>query len=331
MRRLFTRKYPQCTHWRIEFNSNDSNLLRRLNVKYDYLCLRKENRYFLSNLRSRSIFNSWNSSSADRLRRNKKQTKINSLSIFFSGQLTPSNLTAYIVNAHTLSVTWDFPSNVNAIEKVYITVTQLGSKNRTILSQSLDNTVKKLDIPIHAHNPSSKRATISFRSYSNSLIVFFAGIHPNRTVLFSARCSDRNGQNSSTIEYQLYVNMFSKLRFLPLFFQCVKLLKICMDLMRKNKDIFISFTDDVVLTERHPVVKACIHTPMNGNHYYIWFMLHGEDTHKNDEKWSIDVQTKKKEPLVNSSKDLNEEDDEVLTFLEISRSRICSIKIKQSD
>lgn len=203
------------------------------------------------------------------MRRNKKQTKINSLSIFFSGQLTPSNLTAYIVNAHTLSVTWDFPSNVNAIEKVYITVTQLGSKNRTILSQSLDNTVKKLDIPIHAHNPSSKRATISFRSYSNSLIVFFAGIHPNRTVLFSARCSDRNGQNSSTIEYQLYVNMFSKLRFLPLFFQCVKLLKICMDLMRKNKDIFISFTDDVVLTERHPVVKACIHTPMNGNHYYI--------------------------------------------------------------
>ena len=75
---------------------------------------------------------------------------------FFSGQLTPSNLTAYIVNAHTLSVTWDLPPNVNAIERIYITVTELGAKNRTVLSQSLDNTVKKLDIPIHAHNPSSK-------------------------------------------------------------------------------------------------------------------------------------------------------------------------------
>lgn len=78
--------------------------------------------------------------------------------IFLSilGQLTPSNLTAYIVNSHTLSVTWDLPPNVNAIEKTYITAMELGSKNRTILSQSLDNTVKKLDIPIHAHNPSSK-------------------------------------------------------------------------------------------------------------------------------------------------------------------------------
>jgi hypothetical protein len=38
----------------------------------------------------------------------------------------------------------------------------------------------------------------------------FVGIHPNRTVLFSARCSDRNGQNSSTIEYEFYVNMYSK-------------------------------------------------------------------------------------------------------------------------
>lgn len=150
----------------------------------------------------------------------KKKTSIDS-SLLISGQLTPSNLTAYIVNTHTLSVTWDLPSNVNAIEKVYITATELGSKNRTILSQSLDNTVKKLDIPIHPHNPSSKStsnlAFVFFIPYWNSFI-FFVGIHPNRTVLFSARCSDRNGQNSSIIEYQLYVNMFSKFRFLPFSF-----------------------------------------------------------------------------------------------------------------
>lgn len=75
---------------------------------------------------------------------------------FFKGQLTPSNLTAYIVNSHTLSVTWDLPTNVNAIDKIYITVSELGQINRTIQSQSFDNTVKKLDIQINANDPFSK-------------------------------------------------------------------------------------------------------------------------------------------------------------------------------
>ncbi|CAF4536677.1 unnamed protein product, partial [Rotaria socialis] len=104
-------------------------------------------------------------------------------------QLTPSNLTAYVVNSHTLSVTWDLPSNVNAINKIYITVIELGRTNRTIQAQEFDNTIKKLDIQIDSNDP--------------------FGIHPNRTIHFSARCSDRNGQNSSIIEYQLYVNMLT--------------------------------------------------------------------------------------------------------------------------
>ncbi|CAF1015092.1 unnamed protein product [Rotaria sordida] len=104
-------------------------------------------------------------------------------------QLTPSNLTAYVVNAHTLSVTWDLPSNINAIDKIYITVIELGQTNRTIQSQSFDNTIKKFDIQIDANDP--------------------FGIHPNRTVYFAARCSDRNGQNSSIIDYQLYVNILN--------------------------------------------------------------------------------------------------------------------------
>lgn len=74
---------------------------------------------------------------------------------FVSGQLTPSNLTAYVVNAHTLSVTWDLPSNVNAIDKIYITVIELGLKNRTIQIQSFDNTIKKFDIQINANDPFS--------------------------------------------------------------------------------------------------------------------------------------------------------------------------------
>jgi hypothetical protein len=73
----------------------------------------------------------------------------------FLGQLTPSNLTAYVVNSYTLSVTWDLPSNVNAIDKIYITVTELGQTNRTIQTQSFDNTIKKLDIQINANDPSS--------------------------------------------------------------------------------------------------------------------------------------------------------------------------------
>jgi len=110
---------------------------------------------------------------------------------------SPSNLTAYIVNANTLSVTWDLPSNVNDIDKIYITVIELGQTNRTIQMQSFDNTIKKLDIQINDNDPNS--------------------IHSNTTVHFSAQCSDRNGQNSSTIDYQLYINMLSK------FFFCNKL------------------------------------------------------------------------------------------------------------
>ena len=76
--------------------------------------------------------------------------------MFISGQLSPSNLTAYVVNAHTLSVTWDLPSNVNAIDKIYITVTELDSVNRIVQSQSFDNTIKKMDIQINANDPFSK-------------------------------------------------------------------------------------------------------------------------------------------------------------------------------
>ncbi|CAF4433675.1 unnamed protein product, partial [Adineta steineri] len=72
-------------------------------------------------------------------------------------------------------------------EHTYITIIELGKKNRTIQTQSFDNTIKKLDIQIDANDPFS--------------------VHPNRTLHFSARCSDRNGQNSSTIEYQFHVNM----------------------------------------------------------------------------------------------------------------------------
>ncbi|CAF1146528.1 unnamed protein product [Rotaria sordida] len=116
--------------------------------------------------------------------------KINRYHIYIHHrQLTPSNLTAYVVNAHTLSVTWDLPSNINAIDKIYITVIELGQTNRTIQSQSFDNTIKKFDIQIDANDP--------------------FGIHPNRTVYFAARCSDRNGQNSSIIDYQLYVNILN--------------------------------------------------------------------------------------------------------------------------
>ena len=137
------------------------------------------------------------------------------LNSVLSGQLAPSNLTAYIVNEHTLSVTWDLPSNVNAIEKIFITVTELGRSSRTIQTQSFDNSIKKLDIQINANDPFS----MNQRSLSLSFSVaraFSLGIHPNRTVHFAARAADRNGQNSSTIEYQLYVNMHSKSSWLRL-------------------------------------------------------------------------------------------------------------------
>jgi len=75
---------------------------------------------------------------------------------YFKGQLTPSNLTAYVVNSHTLSVTWDLPASINAIDKVYITATELGQTNRTIQSQALDNTIKKLDLQINSNDPFSK-------------------------------------------------------------------------------------------------------------------------------------------------------------------------------
>lgn len=56
--------------------------------------------------------------------------------------------------------------------------------------QSFDNTIKKLDIQINDNDPYS--------------------IHQNTTVYFSALCTNRNGQNSSNIDYQLYINMLSK-------------------------------------------------------------------------------------------------------------------------
>ncbi len=104
--------------------------------------------------------------------------------------LAPSNLTAYVVNAHTLSVTWDLPSNVNDIDKVYITIIEFSQTNRTIQMQSFDNTIKKLDISINNNDPSS--------------------IHSNTTVYFFAQSSNRHGRNSSIIDYQLYINMLSK-------------------------------------------------------------------------------------------------------------------------
>jgi len=104
--------------------------------------------------------------------------------------LSPNNLTAYVVNAHTLSVTWDLPSNVNDIDKIYITIIELGQRNRTIQMQSFDNTIKKLDISINNNDSSS--------------------IHSNTTVYFSALSSNRHGQNSSIIDYQLYINLLSK-------------------------------------------------------------------------------------------------------------------------
>ncbi|CAF1023620.1 unnamed protein product [Adineta steineri] len=99
------------------------------------------------------------------------------------------NLTAYVVNVNTLSVTWDLPLNVNDINKIYITVTELGQINRTIQMQSFDNTIKKLDIQINDKDPHS--------------------IHSNTTVHFSARYSDQNGQNSSIAEYQLNINILN--------------------------------------------------------------------------------------------------------------------------
>ena len=100
----------------------------------------------------------------------------------------------YIVDANTLSVTWDLPADVHDIDRVYITVTELGETNRTIQRQSLDSTIKKLDLPINANDPQS--------------------IQPNTTVHFAARYSDRNGQNSSTIGYELHINTWSKFLFL---------------------------------------------------------------------------------------------------------------------
>jgi len=103
---------------------------------------------------------------------------------------SPSNLTAYVVNSHTLSVKWDLPLNINNIDKIYIKIIELNQTNRTIQMQSFDNTIKKLDISINNNDPDS--------------------IHSNTTVYFSAQCSDRHGQNSSIIDYKLYINTFSK-------------------------------------------------------------------------------------------------------------------------
>ena len=110
--------------------------------------------------------------------------------VVFLENFSPTNLTAYVVNAHTLSVTWDLPLNINKVNKVYLTVTELSHTNRTIQMQSFDNTIKKLEIAINDNDPYS--------------------IHRNTTVHFAALCSNRHGQNSSIIDYQLYINVLSK-------------------------------------------------------------------------------------------------------------------------
>ena len=56
--------------------------------------------------------------------------------------------------------------------------------------QILDPTIKKIDIPIHPTDSSS--------------------IQPNRTIFVSILSSNRYGKNSSSIDYELYVNMLSK-------------------------------------------------------------------------------------------------------------------------
>ena len=108
----------------------------------------------------------------------------------YLGHFSPSNLTAYVVNAHTLSVTWDLPSAMNEIDRLFLSITELGPVNRTIQTQSLDKTIKKLDIRINPHDSLS--------------------VHPNTTVHFSALSMNRDGQNSSSVQYQLYVNTLSK-------------------------------------------------------------------------------------------------------------------------
>lgn len=73
--------------------------------------------------------------------------------------------------------------------------------------------------------------------------------------------------------------MFSRFRICCIvLYVCVKLLKICLDLMRgrererkkrRTKDIFCRYSRCVMLTERHPVVKAFVHIEMIGIHYYV--------------------------------------------------------------
>lgn len=87
-------------------------------------------------------------------------------------------------------MTWDLPSNQEDIEKIYVAVDELLPKNRTLLMQILDKTIKKLDIPIDITEPSSVR--------------------PNSTVKFDILALNRYGQNSTSISYQLHVNIFSK-------------------------------------------------------------------------------------------------------------------------
>lgn len=124
------------------------------------------------------------------------------LDIYEKSSLEPlslSNLTAYVVNEQTLSVTWDLPLNVHEIEKIYLTIIEINQVNRTIQNQVFDNTIKKLDLAINDHHPTS--------------------IHSNTTIYFLAQLSDRHGRNSSIIDYQLYINMLSKFIRITNFFR----------------------------------------------------------------------------------------------------------------
>lgn len=130
------------------------------------------------------------------------------------------NLTAYIVDGGTLSVTWDVPADVHDIDRVYITVTELADSNRTIQQQALDGTIKKLDLPINGNDAQS--------------------IQPNSTVHFAALYSDRNGQNSSAADYELHINTWSE--YLFSFFRRVRLIGSDVDRMtsccRKRRHTF---------------------------------------------------------------------------------------------
>lgn len=51
--------------------------------------------------------------------------------------------------------------SVNSIENIFLNIIELDQVNRTIQSQSLDNTIKKVDVRIDEQDASSKKLTSS--------------------------------------------------------------------------------------------------------------------------------------------------------------------------